>query len=90
MKNDMPSLGTPIKDRGALGVRIRSTKDEAIQAAEGAALTVEPGGWDDNRTGGADLYRRFELIQMMKRQPSLSFGDSRPFESGRQARLGLE
>jgi len=74
-------------DGEALGVRIGSTKDEAIQAAERAGLTVDPGGWDDNRAGGADLYRRSELIQLMRRQPSLSFGDMTDTKRGMTIRF---
>lgn len=74
-------------DGEALGVRIGSSRDEAIHAAERAGLTVEPGSWGDNRAGGADLYRRSELIQMMRRQPSLSFGDMTDTKRGMTIRL---
>lgn len=71
----------------ALGVRIGSSRDEAIQAAERAGLIVQPGGWGDNRAGGSDLYRRDELLQAMRLQPSLFYGDRTDTKRGMTVRF---
>ncbi len=63
-------------DGEALGVVIGSTRAEAIRAAERASFTVGPSGWGDNRAGGADLYTRPELLEMMRSQPHLNFSDA--------------
>lgn len=62
-------------DGAVLGVVVGSTRTEAIQAAERAGLTVAPGGWGDNRAGGASLYDRSTLLAKMLRQPRLDFND---------------
>ena len=66
----------------ALGVAVGSTKSEAIDAAERAGFTVQPGGWGDNRAGGAGLYERADLVAKMLRQPTLSFYDAGDLKRG--------
>jgi hypothetical protein len=69
-------------DGSVLGVAIGSTKTEAIQAAERAGLVVEPGGWGDNRAGGADLYEKTDLLEIMLRQPNLHYYDPNDLKRG--------
>ena len=69
------NLSETYADGAVLGVAVGSTKVEAIQAAERTGLVVIPGGWGDNRAGGADLYDKSDLLAMMLRQPHLNFYD---------------
>jgi hypothetical protein len=74
-------------DDEVLGVVIGSTRDEAIQAAEQAGLTVQPSGWGDNRAGGADMYRRSALLEAMSRQPHLEYFDRADTKRGMTIRF---
>jgi hypothetical protein len=69
-------------DGAVLGVVIGSTRAEAIAAAEKAGMEVEPSGWGDNRTGGASLYQRSDLVAHMHRQPYLNFSDPNNLKGG--------
>jgi hypothetical protein len=74
-------------DGEILGVVIGSTRDEAIQAAERAGLTVDTSGWGDNRAGGADLYRKSALRGAMSRQPHLDYFDKADTKRGMTIRF---
>lgn len=69
-------------DGVALGVAVGSTRVDAIRAAERGGFKVNPGGWGDNRAGGADLYDRSELLATMLRQPYLSFDHADELKGG--------
>jgi hypothetical protein len=43
---------------------------------------VEPGGWGDNRAGGADLYEKTDLLEIMLRQPNLHYYDPNDLKRG--------
>ena len=69
-------------DGSALGVAVGSTKQQAIEAAEGAGFVVEPSGWGDNRAGGTELYSRATLLRTMLKQTHLAFYDPRDLSLG--------
>lgn len=76
------NLSETYTDGSALGVAVGSTKVEAFEAAERAGLTVEPSGWGDDRAGGADLYKRPELVSAMLRQLHLNFYNPNDLKQG--------
>ena len=69
-------------DGQALGISIGSTRIRAIEAATRAGFIVEPGGWGDNRAGGADLYGKSDLLAIMLRQARLNFYDPKDLNRG--------
>ena len=74
-------------DGVVLGVAVGAKKAEAIQAAESAGMTVDPGGWGDSRAGGVSLYDRQALLTAMSGQPFLTFYDEADLRRGMTIRF---